>query len=500
MYLSFERLRPRSFQARMTIFGILLFFFSALLVVGFSGFFLHREFETRLQQSILGQLERYSKLHLQSRALLLLTLQQEHDQNRMRGTWLHWQEDQGTLWETIPANWEQDPTRMKSLLQTHLVSGDEWSRMPLKNVELSNNSPPEEYHNLDLEEEILITARVFSDGSVLAIGESPHFFTKLQIRLFRRRVFRILLAVGIVSILVGWFFTRKALRPIQDLVETTETIAAGRLDARVPEPDTSGELAKLTRLYNEMLERIEHLVTTMNESLDNVAHDLRTPLMRLRNSIELTIANEAASVEELREALLDVAEEAEQIQLLLTALMNQAEAIAGTMRLSKELIDINVLTQEACEPYELLAEEKQITLRKNFAEASVFLEADPVRLRQALGNLLDNAIKFTPVGGHITVSILSQPNMVIIEIKDTGVGISESDQLRIFERLYRGDKSRSPKGMGLGLSLVQGIIQSHGADIRVISSPNQGSTFRIEFLDIRNFSMKKVQRTHYQKS
>ena len=482
MYLSFERLRPRSFQARMTIFAILLFFFSALLVVGFSGFFLHREFETRLQQSILGQLERYSKLHLQSRALLLLTLQQEHDQNRMRGTWLHWQEDQGTLWETIPANWEQDPKRMRSLLQTHLVSGDEWSRMPSKNVGLSNNSPPEEYQNLELEEEILITARVFSDGSVLAIGESPHFFTKLQIRLFRRRVFRILLAVGIVSILVGWFFTRKALRPIQDLVETTETIAAGSLDARVPEPNTSGELAKLTRLYNEMLERIEHLVTTMNESLDNVAHDLRTPLMRLRNSIELTIANETATVEELREALLDVAEEAEQIQLLLTALMNQAEAVAGTMRLSKELIDINVLTQEACEPYELLAEEKQITLRKNFAEASVFLEADPVRLRQALGNLLDNAIKFTPVGGHITVSILSQPNMVIIEIKDTGVGISESDQLRIFERLYRGDKSRSTKGMGLGLSLVQGVIHSHGADIRVISSPNQGSAFRIEFL------------------
>ena len=97
--------------------------------------------------------------------------------------------------------------------------------------------------------------------------------------------------MGIVSTLVGWFFTRKALRPIQDLVETTETIAAGRLDARVPEPDTSGELAKLTRLYNEMLERIEHLVTTMNGSLDNVAHDLRTPLMRFRNSIELAIAN-----------------------------------------------------------------------------------------------------------------------------------------------------------------------------------------------------------------
>ena len=111
-----------------------------------------------------------------------------------------------------------------------------------------------------------------------------------------------------------------------------------------------------------------------------------------------------------------------------------------------------------------------------------FLEADPVRLRQALGNLLDNAIKFTPEGGHITVSILSEPNVVIIEIKDTGVGISEDDQLRIFERLYRGDKSRSTKGMGLGLSLVQGVIQSHGADIQVISSPNQGSTFRIEFL------------------
>ena len=272
------------------------------------------------------------------------------------------------------------------------------------------------------------------------------------------------------------------MRPIQDLVKTTETVAAGRLDARVPEPDTSGELAKLTRLYNEMLERIEHLVTTMNESLDNVAHDLRTPLMRLRNSIELVMANETASVVELREALLDVAEEAEQIQLLLTALMNQAEARVGTMRLNQELIDMNVLTKEACELYELLAEEKQITLQKNFAEASVFLQADPVRLRQALGNLLDNAIKFTPEGGLITVSIHSEPNKVIIEIKDTGVGISESDQFRIFERLYRADKSRSTKGIGLGLSLVQGIIQAHGASIQVISAPNQGSTFRIEFL------------------
>ena len=480
MYLSFERLSPRSFQARMTIFGTLLFFFSALLVVGFSGFFLHREFESRLQQSILWKLERYSKLHLQSRALLLLTLQQEHDQNRLRGTWLRWQEDPKVLWETIPANWKKDPTTMRSLLQTHLLSGNEWSRMSPRTVELSSSSPFEEPHHLDLEEELLITARVLSDGSVLAIGES-HASTQLHIKLFRRKVFRILLAVGIVSILVGWFFTRKAMRPVQDLVETTKTVAAGRLDARVPEPNTSGELANLTRLYNKMLKRIEHLVTTMNESLDNVAHDLRSPLMRLRNSIELVMAHETASVEELREALLDVAEEAEQIQLLLTALMNQAEAVAGTMRLSQELIDINVLTQEACELYELLAEEKQITLRNNFAEASVFLEADPVRLRQALGNLLDNAIKYTPEGGHITVSIRSQHNLVVIEIQDTGIGISENDQLRIFERLYRGDKSRSTNGMGLGLSLVQGVIQAHGASIQVISAPNQGSTFRIEF-------------------
>jgi signal transduction histidine kinase len=465
----------------MTIFGTLLFFFSALLVVGFSGFFLHREFESRLQQSILWKLERYSKLHLQSQALLLLTLQQEHDQNRLRGTWLRWQEDPKVLWETIPANWQEDPATLGLLLQTHLLSGNEWSRMPSRTIELSSSSPFEEPHHLDLEEELLITARVLSDGSVLAIGES-HASTQLHIKLFRRKVFRILLAVGIVSILVGWFFTRKAMRPIKDLVETTKTVAAGRLDARVPEPNTSGELANLTRLYNEMLKRIEHLVTTMNESLDNVAHDLRTPLMRLRNSIELAMAHETASVVELREALLDVAEEAEQIQLLLTALMNQAEAVAGTMRLSQELIDINVLTQEACELYELLAEEKQITLRKNFAEASVFLEADPVRLRQALGNLLDNAIKFTPEGGHITVSIRSQHNLVVMEIQDTGVGISESAQLRIFERLYRGDKSRSTKGMGLGLSLVQGVIQAHGASIQVISAPNQGSTFRIEFL------------------
>jgi signal transduction histidine kinase len=475
-----SRLRPRSLQARLTLFGTLLFFSAALLTIALSGFLLHQEFESRMKQSILWQLDRYAMLYLQSPLVLLKALEQEHDQNRLRGTWLRWQHAPGILWETTPLDWEADRATLESVLIIHLQSGRDWSRASRERYQFIQRDNEDPHHPIRFEEEFLMASRVLPDGSVLAVGESlaP---VQLFIRLLGRRMFWLFIGIGTVGLLVGWFFTRKMTRPLQDLVSTTETVASGKLSARVPEPDSSGELAELTRLFNQMLERIEHLVNTMNESLDNVAHDLRTPLTRLRNSVESVMTREAVTPEELREALLDAAEETERIQTLLTALMNLAEAGAGTLRLNRKPIQLDELVREICGLYELLAEEKSLSLRQALPEHPVTLEADPVRLRQALGNLLDNAIKFTPDGGTVTLSVRTEPYRAILEVQDSGIGISAEDQPRIFERLYRADKSRRTQGLGLGLSLVQAIVQAHGASIHVSSTPHQGSTFQIVF-------------------
>jgi signal transduction histidine kinase len=249
------------------------------------------------------------------------------------------------------------------------------------------------------------------------------------------------------------------------------------MDARIPvRPGPGDELHELTCLFNAMLEKNGTLLRGMREALDNVAHDLRTPLTRLRGTAESALAAPPGRAD--REAVSDALEEAERVLLLLDTLMDISEAETGLMRLNKADVPLAAVAAEAVALYELVAEDRGIAVRLEVPpEARVF--ADPQRLRQALVNLLDNALKYTPRGGTITIFTENRPEFVVLGVRDTGPGIAPEDMPRIWERLYRGDKSRTARGLGLGLALVQAIAHAHGGQAEVENQRGAGAVFRL---------------------
>ncbi len=329
----------------------------------------------------------------------------------------------------------------------------------------------------DDDEAVEVAARRLPGGSVLQVGLSTENRGDV-LESFREVFATIALPVLLLGLLGGAFMAHRALRPVRDLLRTLETIIdTGSLQERVPADPARGTFAELAQLFNRMLGRIEALVAGMRDTLDDAAHDLRTPMTRLRGGAEMALQG-ARSEQDYRDALEDVLEASERVLVMLDTLMDVSEAEAGALRLRLKETAAADLVGDVAALYQFVAEEKGVEVEVHVAE-EVQVTVDRSRMRQALANLLDNAVKYTPGGGRVLVEVHGGDREVLLRVCDSGVGIAPEEMPRIWDRLYRGDRSRSERGLGLGLSLVKAIIEAHGGNVEASSEPGAGSTFTV---------------------
>jgi signal transduction histidine kinase len=316
-----------------------------------------------------------------------------------------------------------------------------------------------------------------ADGTLVQVGKSTEARDDLLAR-FRAALGLVTLSVVLIALTGGVIATQTAVKPIRQLTEAVQRIiATGRTDSRVPIAEHRDSIDELSALFNAMLDKIEGLVTGMRGALDNVSHDLRTPMTRLRASAELALAG-PADIGRYREALADCVEEADRVLVMLTTLMDITEAESGAMPLKREPVALADIVSRAVDLYRDTADAKGVTLAAS-ADDGARASVDRTRLEQVAANLLDNAIKYTPAGGRVEVSARREGGRAVLRVSDTGRGIPADEQPRIWDRLFRGDQSRAERGLGLGLSLVKAVVEAHGGAVGVDSQLGRGSTFTV---------------------
>jgi len=360
---------------------------------------------------------------------------------------------------------------------------EQLSKKPIANDEERHWQTLRSPSNIDL---LVATSRM-TDGGVLQIGKSNEDLRDVLAD-YRQMGWWMVLIFVPASFAGGAFLASRALRPVQDLTRAAqEIIETSRFDARVPARGSGDELDALVRVFNEMLARIDALVRGMRDSIDNVAHDLRTPLMRLSQKAQNLIEANQASTTALPctncaaaiEALGDCVEESDRVTNMLNTLMDIAETEAGISKLSTRPVSLRDLVQRTVDAYAEFADDRGVYVRLNIA-GHMIIRADATALSRVFANLLDNAIKYTPAGGRIEINARRSEETVVIDVTDTGAGIAQEDLPRIWERLFRGDRSRSARGLGLGLSFVRAIVNAHGGTSSAASAgAGKGTTITV---------------------
>jgi len=286
------------------------------------------------------------------------------------------------------------------------------------------------------------------------------------------------LALGLAAF-GGFALARRALRPVRDMADRARTITADDLGQRLPVDDPEGEFGQLAAVFNDTLARLERSFAGLRRFTADASHELRTPLTAIKSVGEVGLRGRRDD-HAYREIIGSMLEEADRLARLVDTLLVLSRADAGAVRLNLERTDLRALTDEVTGQVEVLAEEKRQVLSIE-APARVETLADRIILRQALLNLLDNAIKHSPEGGHIRVLVGQRADTPFIEVVDNGPGIPPEHQEAIFQRFYRVDpaRARGAGGVGLGLCIARWAVELHGGRVELESEEGKGSTFRI---------------------
>lgn len=301
------------------------------------------------------------------------------------------------------------------------------------------------------------------------------------LQLFRNYLLMFAPLLLLIAAGVGYWMSRRALSPVDALVQTAREISGTNLSSRLQKLETGDELQRLSDTLNEMLDRIETAFLRVTQFTGDASHELRTPISLIRTEAELALRRsrgEAEYIESLRHILL----EAERTTALIEQLLELARADSGREALHMQSVDLRQTLGVVVEGWQQVATIRDLKFSAHLDDQTIFVMGDETLLRRLVDILLDNAFKYTPTPGSVRLSLEPRCETATITVQDSGVGIAPQEQSRIFERFYRVDKARSRAqgGAGLGLAIAQWIVTQHRGSIAVESRPGEGSTFRVE--------------------
>jgi signal transduction histidine kinase len=306
-----------------------------------------------------------------------------------------------------------------------------------------------------------------TNGNYYIVARNFNDFTPLQQEMMSTLTLGLLPATAL-ALLCGIFLSMRTQRRIEEIHRMAQRIVAGHLSERLPGGGTRDDFGKLVDIINTMLDQIEHLMGEIKGVGDDIAHDLRTPLTRVRASLERGREN-ASTLEDLRGAVDKGITGIDQALGVTTALLRIAAIEHGQRNAGFGEVDLGDIVGAIVELYEPAAEDKGVELLSG-GITNLVLRGDRDLLFEAISNLVDNAIKFTPSGGTVTIELVRTDAHLVLRVADTGPGIPVAEREAVFRRFYRSDKSRNPTGMGLGLSLVAAISRLHGFNVHVADS------------------------------
>ena len=314
-----------------------------------------------------------------------------------------------------------------------------------------------------------------------AIVAEPLSVIDEGLRRLRRNFFAGVPLILLLASLGGYFLARKSLSPIALMNQQTQRITAENLSSRLDVANPRDEVGRLAMTINALLARMDAAFQEQKRFIADASHELRTPLAVLRGETEVALQQERATVE-YRDSLELIKDEAERLSRIVENLFVLARQPIDAPSLVKEPVNLNEVVADCARAAQVLAIQKGLRLRVQSSLPKVSVNGDDEMLKRMLLNLLDNAVKYTPADGEISVTLVSQDGNALIIVSDTGIGIPAEDQPHIFDRFYRVDKARSRAlgGAGLGLSIARSIVRGHGGSLSVSSSVGRGSAFTVD--------------------